>query len=157
MIRTWHIGPRAFAKTAFTGKGGLLAGGRWHHAGRSIIYTADSLSLAALEVLAHVRNVGDVGDLVAHSAGIPDDLPQDRVDVSSLPRRWDEPAPIDQTKLIGDRWLQRGRSAVLWVPSVHVAQQRNALLNPLHADFAKIVVGKPVPYRFDPRIKEKLR
>jgi RES domain-containing protein len=156
LIRTWHIGPRAFAKTAFTGKGGLLAGGRWHHAGRAIVYMADSLSLAALEVLAHVRSVDDISDLVAQSADIPDDLPQDRVDAASLPRRWGDPVPVDQTKLIGDRWLQRGRTAVLWVPSAHVVQQRNALLNPTHADFAKIVVGKALPYRFDPRIKERL-
>lgn len=156
MIRTWHIGPRAYPKSAFTGKGGLVAGGRWHHPGRPIIYTADSLSLAALEILAHVRSIDDVSDLIAQTTDIPDDLAQETATLASLSRHWYDAIPISLTQDIGDRWLQRARTAVLWVPSVHAAPQRNALLNPLLPDFRKIVRGKPILFRFDARISERL-
>lgn len=156
MTRAWHIGPRRFASSVRTGKGGLLAAGRWHHAGRPIIYTADSLSLAALEILAHVRSVDNIDDLAAQPFDIGDDISQEQVGLARLPRHWDEPMPLAATQDIGDRWLHDSGSAVLWVPSVHAATQRNALLNPLHRDFKRIRIGKTVPFRFDPRIRTRL-
>jgi len=156
LTRAWHIGPRRFARSIRDGKGGLLAAGRWHHAGRPIIYTADSLSLAALEILAHVRSVDNIDDLVAHSFDIGDGISQETIDAARLPRHWNDPMPIEATRSIGDRWLRVSRSAVLWVPSAHAATQRNALLNPLHRDFPRIRVSKPTAFRFDPRIRTRL-
>ena len=39
----------------------------------------------------------------------------------------------------------------LRVPSVVVPGESNYLLNIAHPDFSQIVIGKPQPYRFDPR------
>ena len=156
MTRAWHIGPRRFANSVRTGKGGLLAGGRWHRAGRPIVYTADSLSLAALEILAHVRSVDYIDDLVAQPFDIGDAVSRDEIGTTRLPRHWDQPIPLAATQNIGDQWLRDSRTAVLWVPSVHAATQRNALLNPLHRDFQRIGIGKATPFRFDPRIRRRL-
>jgi RES domain-containing protein len=48
--------------------------------------------------------------------------------------------------------LRRGQTAVLQVPSAIVAEEWNFLLNPLHADFRKIVLSAPKPFDFDRRV-----
>lgn len=42
------------ARSALDGEGAPLCGGRWNRAGRPLVYTAASPSLAALEVLLHL-------------------------------------------------------------------------------------------------------
>jgi RES domain-containing protein len=48
--------------------------------------------------------------------------------------------------------VRASRSAVLAVPSVIVPGEPNLLLNPAHADFKSIAIGKPEPFSFDPRL-----
>jgi len=36
-----------------SGEGSRLYGGRWNHKGAAVIYTSESISLAAMEVLVH--------------------------------------------------------------------------------------------------------
>lgn len=38
------------------------------------------------------------------------------------------------------------------LPSVVVPSEFSFLLNPNHADFSKIKIGKPVPFSFDTRL-----
>ena len=52
----------------------------------------------------------------------------------------------------GSAWLRRARTAVLEVPSVIVPSERNYLLNPRHPDFARLRIGRPTPFVFDPRM-----
>ena len=47
----WRITTRRFANQAFTGEGARLYGGRWNRVGQPLIYTAESRSLALLEML----------------------------------------------------------------------------------------------------------
>jgi len=73
------------------------------------------------------------------------------VDVRRLPRNWRrDPAPRALQE-VGSRWVRRGRSAVLRVPSA-ITGEPNYLLNPAHADFAKIAVGRPTIFRLDARL-----
>ena len=53
---------------------------------------------------------------------------------------------------IGDEWLRSRASPVLRVPSVIIPGENNFLLDPAHADFAKLSIGKPQDFRFDPRL-----
>ena len=53
---------------------------------------------------------------------------------------------------IGDEWLRSKTSPVLRVPSVIIPDESNFLLNPAHADFAKLSISKPEDFRFDPRL-----
>lgn len=44
---------------------------------------------------------------------------------------------------------------MLAVPSAVIPQELNYLLNPLHADFKRLRIGKPEAFRFDPRLRRR--
>jgi RES domain-containing protein len=57
-----------------------------------------------------------------------------------------------ETKKIGDRWIQEGRSAALALPSAISPADTNFLLNPDHRDFKRIRIASPIDFEFDPRL-----
>ena len=75
-----------------------------------------------------------------------------RVAGRALPRAWRAEPPAPSSQAVGDNWARMGRTAVLELPSVLIPAERNYLLNPAHCDFAKIVIARPVPFAFDPRL-----
>ncbi|MBP7442407.1 MAG: RES family NAD+ phosphorylase, partial [Thauera sp.] len=52
MRTVWRITTARFAAAAFSDEGARLHGGRWNPKGHGVIYTAESQSLALLEMLA---------------------------------------------------------------------------------------------------------
>jgi len=147
----WRIIQRKFLKTAFTGEGARLYGGRWNSRGNAVIYTAQSQALAALEILVHL----DSEKILQHYLAIPVSIPPDlieRLSPSALPKSWRAyPAPRS-TRVIGDAWLARSSSPVLEVPSVVIPSESNFLLSPAHPQFSKLRIGKPLLFQFDPRL-----
>lgn len=51
MLTVWRLVTARLAKTAFSGEGARLYGGRWNRKGIRMAYTAGSQSLAMLEML----------------------------------------------------------------------------------------------------------
>jgi RES domain-containing protein len=150
-ITAWRIVKRKFRKAAFTGEGARRYGGRWNSKGVAVVYVAQSQSLAALEMLAHL----DSADLLRYYVAIPvsfDSKLVHDVDLASLPKNWKAYPASRNVRAIGDRWVSSGKSAVLRVPSVIVPSESNFLLNPSHPDYTKILIGKPLRFRFDPRL-----
>jgi RES domain-containing protein len=74
---------------------------------------------------------------------------------ADLPEDWNSRPISPSTRAIGDRWFKKQSSAVLRVPSIVVPDEYNYLLNPTHPDFAKIKIGKPIIYFFDPRLTKQ--
>jgi RES domain-containing protein len=147
----WRIAKRKHAKAAFNGEGARLFGGRWNNPGTVVVYTAESRSLAALEMLVHLDSFELLDRYVLFEVGIDQSL-MTHVKTADLPGSWrKDPAP-DEIRAIGDAWVTEGASAVLRVPSVLVPGENNFLLNPGHEDFVKLKIGKPLPFRFDPRL-----
>jgi RES domain-containing protein len=129
-----------------------LFGGRWNHRGTRVVYTSSSLSLAALETLAHFDEEEGPDALVAIPADMPDDVPITRIKISELASNWrTTPAPESLAE-IGTRWTMARHSLVLAVPSAIIPQELNYLLNPLHPQVKRIRVGRPKPFSFDPRL-----
>jgi RES domain-containing protein len=150
-VTAWRITKRKHARNAFSGEGAREFGGRWNNPGTAIVYTAQSQSLAALEMLVHL----DSADLLEKYVLLGVDFDQSlvrRVEPSALPRNWRADPPPAQVRSIGDEWILEGSSAVLQVPSALVPGENNFLLNPGHQDFAKVRIGKPLAFRFDPRL-----
>lgn len=153
MIRTaWRIVKSAHARAAFDGEGARLFGGRWNSPGTRVVYTAESESLATLELLVHLQQTRV---LTTYSA-IPlrfDDALVERVAQGQLPRDWTHyPAPAGLQQ-IGDRWATELRSAVLQVPSAVVTSEHCFVLNPQHRDFGKLKIERARPFRLDPRLR----
>ena len=152
MPQAWRLTSARRAATAFTGDGALLLGGRWHHAGTRCIYVSSALSLAALEVMVHSGGGRPALPFVAFRVGIPDDVRIDAVPERVLTPGWRRfPAPIELADY-GSAWIATEQSAVLRVPSALSPHESNFLLNPAHADFARLTVSAPEPFEFDERL-----
>ena len=54
-LTAWRIYKPKHAATAFTGEEASLFGGRWNNKGVAVVYTASSISVAALEMLVHLQ------------------------------------------------------------------------------------------------------
>ena len=115
-----------------------------------MVYIASSLPLAALEVLVHLPRESILAKFVSISVDFDEGLIT-RLK-RSLPPNWrDYPAPVS-TMTIGDEWLRSKASPVLCVPSVIIPNENNFLVDPTHADFAKLSIGTPEDFWFDPRL-----
>jgi RES domain-containing protein len=151
LIRAWRLCKRSRVVSAFDGRGAAQNPGRWNGSGIAVVYTAESRSLASLEVLVHAE---DTQVLAAVSwAMIPVSIDESLIEIlQGLPVDWRElPAPLS-TREVGTRWVAESRSAVLRVPSMVVNGEFNYILNPRHADFARLEIGEPLAFSFDPRL-----
>jgi RES domain-containing protein len=147
----YRIVAETAADHAYSGLDTADQGGRWTLPGEPVVYAADSISLAAFEALVHLREPPHTRRWVVVRAVIPPDLPIERC--HQPPTGWQARPPVPVSQRRGSRWLRNARSAVLTVPSVIFPSQRNFLLSPGHRDFGRIRVGRPVPFRFDPRLR----
>ena len=121
--------------------GSMLAGGRWNPIGTPMLYTAEHLSLACLEILVHLdKNL----------------LPRDYVWSSTDSPETPAVAAISESQqhhILPKCWSRVGRTAndtAVRVPSAIIPEEFNILLNPKHPGFARIVWSQARPFRFDP-------
>jgi len=146
----WRIVTARFADSAFSGEGARLFGGRWNRKGLPMVYTAESRSLALLEMM-----VQD-DPLRAHYLLIPafisSGVIQRELAVTELGDDWRALPARDRLQAIGNDWLQTRESCILSVPSAVVPAERNFLVNPLHPDFSKIAIGDAESLETDVRL-----
>lgn len=144
----------SFQDAAFSGEGARLYGGRWNSPGVAVVYLAQSLSLAQLELLVHLEaeavlrghwryySVAVSAEVILHCESLTD-LPPDYA-------VWPAPA---STRALGDRWVADSLSVGLTVPSAITPGERNLLLNPAHPDYAAALsIGVPAPLILDHRL-----
>jgi RES domain-containing protein len=149
--------------------GAKLRGGRWNSPGHSVLYASSTLSLACLEVLVHIRDVGLIpADYVFCEIEVPEALlrPWRLSDEEAL-------ANIESPVLsreYGDEWYRRtAKEPGSWhyyfpeapsillppvqaVPLVIIPREMNFLISTVHPQFNELVWGEPQPFRFDPRL-----
>jgi RES domain-containing protein len=149
LLGAWRLVKSRHVRTAFDGEGARLYGGRWNSPGTRMVYTAESPSLAILEVLVHLQATAPLSGYVLIEVRLPESL----VEVLSRPPvDWRRvPAPAS-TRRVGDAWLASGRSAALAVPSVITPQERLLLLNPAHPDYSRVERGPARAQVLDPRL-----
>jgi RES domain-containing protein len=145
-MELWRISNYA----ELSGVGGIKTDGRWHSQGQRIVYLADHPASALLEMLVHLDR-----DLLPASyqllrVVVPDPIAVEAVDVGALPPAWR--VRMGLSRQIGDRWLDRGASALLQVPSAIVPRAINVLLNPTHPDAAAVTIAEIIEAPFDPRL-----
>jgi RES domain-containing protein len=150
MLTVWRLVTVRYADSAFSGEGARLYGGRWNRKGVPIVYTAGSQSLAMLEML--VQDEPLRARYVMIPASIPSNVKIERLDSGQLPANWRDVAARERLQLIGGEWAKSRSSAVLAVPSSVIPAETNYLLNPRHAAYAKIRIGKPQLFITDLRL-----
>ena len=139
-------------KNGLSGIGAEKHGGRWNNKGTRIVYTAESRSLAVLELAVHVAfNI-----LPKNYHIVEIEIPEDpflEFDVSLLKKKdWKSNPPIGFTQSEGDKFIQDNQFLCLKVPSAIVEGDFNYLINPLHPDFGKVKIKKTSPFEFDERL-----
>jgi RES domain-containing protein len=149
----WRICEDTFAESAFSGEGASIVGGRWNSKGKRMVYTAEHLSLAILEVFVHL-NVPTVERdfFVAIKAEVPDILEIEYMNIDRLPADWYLSSSKSSLQALGDEWIDSARTPILAVPSAIVPQEFNYLINPLHPQFDRLIIDRPQPFNFDTRM-----
>jgi RES domain-containing protein len=148
----WRICDKRHVRGAFSGRGSEKHGGRWNPKGERMVYTASTLSLAALELFVHLDPMDIPDDLRFVVATIDDSASTEELSVRKLPKNWrDDPAPAILQE-IGSKWLREIRSFALFVPSAVNPEEKNILLNPLHPDRTALANVRSKPFVFDPRM-----
>jgi RES domain-containing protein len=149
-ITTWRIVESRHLAGAFSGEGARAHPGRWNERGTPMVYTAASLSLAALEMLVHRGSA----DLLRLFMSIPvqfDDALCRRLPASALPSDWKAFPAAASTRTLGTAWIASAASPVLAVPSAVVPIETVFLLNPRHPEFPHIRIGDAADFQFDAR------
>lgn len=146
----WRITTARFAQSAFSGEGARLYGGRWNPKGSPMVYTAQSQSLALLEMA--VQDAPLRAHYVLIPAHLPANLSTQKLGVSQLPDDWRKPSGLAALLALGRKWLSDRRSCAWVVPSAVLPGECNWLLNPEHPDFQRIRIGPPQALEVDARL-----
>lgn len=134
-----------------SGIGGLKAPGRWHYAGRSVVYLAETPAAALLEVCVHTSANDVPPEFTLLKIEGPDiDVPSIKVD--ALPADW--LTRLEVTRDFGTAWLEKNESVLLRVPSAIVPETRNYLFNPANPQAAEFRIVEAIAYPFDLRLKK---
>ncbi len=147
----WRITTRRFADHAFSGEGARLYSGRWNRVGQPMVYTAESRSLATLEMLAQDEPLR--ARYVLIPAHLTERVSVETLRLDQLPSNWRTLAGRESLQLLGAQWLRQTSSCVLVVPSAVMPAESNFLLNPLHPDFRHISLGEPEILDTDTRLR----
>jgi RES domain-containing protein len=126
-------------------------GGRWNRPGTAVIYAGGTVAIAALQRLVHLAGVRPT-DLVLVRVELPEHCSAEEPARDDLPRDWNA-VPIRPGSMeFGTAWAQARRSLVLYVPSALVPEERNAVLNLDHPEFAAVQMAIHRDFHYDPRL-----
>ena len=152
MKTVYRLLRKKYAESAFDGEGSFQFGARWSSPGTRLAYTAEHLSLAMVEYLAHMSADDPPADLVLARAEIPDDFSRIEMTAQDLPKNWRSyPAP-ENLQAIGNRFAHEAKAALLIVPSVLAVTDNNWVLNPSHPEFNQVKILATAPFDYDPRL-----
>jgi len=116
-----------------------------------VIYAGGTIAIAALEKFVHLAGIVPP-DLVIVRVELPRNHSAEEPRLADLPRGWDRVPPGPASAEFGTRWARENRSLVLYVPSVLVREERNAVLNPNHPEFRAVRMTIARTFHYDPRM-----
>lgn len=137
-----------------SGTGAKINGGRWNSRGIEVLYTAENISLANLEVAVHLSLDLIPDDYYLIEIEFPGNTSVLKLDHASLPTDWDSIPHSESTQLIGDEFLNKNEYLALKAPSAIVKQESNYILNPNHPGFKDVEIITIEPFNFDNRLFE---
>lgn len=149
-MHAWRLVRTEMQDTPLSAEGARRWGGRWNPRDHGVLYASETLSLAALEVLAHLPSAHHQPRYTAVHLTFPDDV--QTWSVGELPANWRSTSLNPDCQARGQAWITAGNTLAVRVPSVIVPMEMNVLLNPVHPRFADVKVTESFPFSFDPRL-----
>ena len=150
-LTLWRVIKSRYGEEALSGEGARRYGGRWSSPGIPVIYCAEHLSLAVLEILVHTQRNSMLSGYVQLSLRIQEEQIAS-LSAAVLPENWQDPFPGNDLQSLGDAWFSKGEYLALAVPSAVLPQEKNYLINPRHADFSYLSASPPETLALDPRL-----
>jgi RES domain-containing protein len=152
-ISLWRIAIQTPSQAAsdLSGATAGVTGGRWNATGTPVVYCADSIALAQLEVMGHMRLASLTQQRFLVRVDIPDQVWSGREELNPPPEGWDANPAGAASIHAGEAWITGARSALLVVPSVIVPEEHNILLNPGHPEASAVcatVLRRWLPVHF---------
>lgn len=138
-------------KEDLSGEGASVYGGRWNSKGLRMLYSAEHISLALLELLVNMNPSTSPFLPSFHLLEI--DLPETTFPVlnaADIKKDWR--SDLQYSRFIGDEFLKARSSLLMKVPSAVVPEEYNVIINPYHKDFAKIKTIRAKTYKIDGRL-----
>ena len=149
-----------------SGAGAERYGGRFNSANRGtfVVYASAQVSLTALETLVHtgLKARAATANRYLIEITVPQQVFSARQIMTTADLRhaglhfWDAVPASSNAQVIGDNFVKAGASLLLQLPSAIVAHQDvpdlNFLINPRHADFAKLAIVRREKFVYDPRL-----
>ena len=110
-----------------------------------------------LEKLVHLNLTRLPSDMCLTTIEVPDKASVTKVLERNLPKGWsDDPGP-DDLREIGDRWLSKGSTLLLRVPSAVSPHEFNYLINPTHREMSQVKVARVEPATVYARLAKSTR
>ncbi|MGV8915026.1 MAG: RES family NAD+ phosphorylase [Kaistella sp.] len=127
------------SKYAFSLKSSGVAN-RWNKNEEFVIYTAEAISLATLELVAH-KNAIEITSayklLFIHLDISEHNITE--LKEEALPKNWKSIESYPALQNLGSQWYQEKKSLILKVPSALIHWEHNYIINVNHPDFNKKV------------------
>jgi len=108
-----------------------------------MLYAAQSLSLACIEVLVHLDK-----------SQLPRDYVWSSTELFETPEllQFGDLNDIVSCQAAGHSWVRASNQLAVQVPSVVISEEFNILLNPSYSKYAELVWSEPRTFRFDPHL-----
>ena len=145
-MRIWRISNHL----DLSGRGGVLAAGRWNRAGTPVVYCADHPATALLEVLVHLDREDIPARYKLLAIDVPDDAPTMTLTPADLIPGWR--TELDYTRRLGAELLKSAEHLTIVVPCVLAPMAQNILLNPRSDAAAGCSIVDVIECAFDPRL-----
>jgi RES domain-containing protein len=127
---------------------------RWNLHGQKVIYTAQSRSLASLEMVVHRAFIKPAESYKMMTISIADDqFLSEEIKISSLPANWQSIRAYSELQKLGSEWYKAKSSLLLKVPSAIIPYEFNYIINAEHPDFfIKVKLVRSEAYFWDSRL-----
>lgn len=112
---------------------------RWNRAREFVIYTSGSISLCALELLAHTSGLRPAGSYKMMKIKIDESPEVTHIREDDLPKNWNSLSAYGHTQQLGSDWYTSQTSLVLKVPSAIIPTESNYVINKAHSDYSETV------------------
>lgn len=150
-MQVYRIAQKKFIND-LSGEGARIFGGRWNHRGTPILYTAESRSLATLELLVHAQQLSSVSNLSILTLEFPDKITIDDIQkIMTFPQDWQKYTSHPELQDTVSDWIASD-GFILKVPSAIIKEESNYLINPRHKNMKLLKIINTEEFILDERL-----